>query len=549
FEILQGCTLLSQAHAVLTREWLKLEPQAVLGVSSGETNSVFALDAWRDMDAMFAAMDSQGMYTREIAGDYATAKRAWQDRGVDEIDWVGWRVLAPVAEVEAALAGEAFAYLTMINAPADCLIAGQADACARVVDKLGRHRAVENRAEIIAHHPVMQAWEEPWYAIHARATRPVPGVRFYSNASGTHYAPTRETVAAALTDQATKGVDFRRVVDAAWRDGVRIFIEHGPRNSCTNYIRSILGEREHFAVALDRPENGVDQALDAVAQLVAAGVALDYAVLTRALTDPAPPAVKAAQPRRALSFPAHYPPVIFPPLARTPVAVPTRAAASALAAPPAPSAPSQATDFAAVANSTKEVMTHEFQTMPPAPPLVPVLSEQPPAKAPAPTAGVPAPPEPAPPEPAPQLSTPVASVHAREARSQRAPTPTPVQAKALAQLKAFHAQVVEAHQAFLAQQARALALLVKSKAEAEADAKIEVEGEVEARGKAEVRELPPQQPHTPTPPQPPTPPARANAPDVISVTGKTFPGPKLTRAQLEHVASHKISEVLGAIFE
>ncbi len=346
FQILQGCALLSMAHAVLTQAWLGIKPDAMLGVSSGETNSMFASGAWHDMDAMFAEIDASGMYTREIAGEYQAAKRAWQDRDSGPIAWAGWRVLAPVAEVQAALAGEAFAYLTMINAPADCLIAGQADACRRVVEQIGRHRCVENANEIIAHHPAVKSWEAEWRAIHHRATRPVDGVRFYSNARGGAYVPDRETVADALTDQATAGVDFRRVVEAAWNDGVRIFVEHGPRNVCSGWIRSILGEREHLVVALDRPQHGVEQLVDAVAQLVAAGVAVDYQALNAALAQPEP-AASAPAVRRVLTFPAHYPPVVLP--------------APSPAAQPAP---------------TRESidMQPTYQRMAPPPPLPPVLA-------------------------------------------------------------------------------------------------------------------------------------------------------------------------------
>ena len=76
FKILQGCSLLSQVHGIVTQEWLGIKPDALLGVSSGETNFVFASGAWHDMDEMFGEMDTSGMYTREIAGEYDTARHA-----------------------------------------------------------------------------------------------------------------------------------------------------------------------------------------------------------------------------------------------------------------------------------------------------------------------------------------------------------------------------------------------------------------------------------------------------------------------------------------
>ena len=93
---------------------------------------------------------------------------------------------------------------------------------------------------------------------------------------------------------------------------MRIFVEHGPRNVCSGWIRSILGERAHLAVALDRPQHGVEQLLDAVAQLVAAGVAVDYRALNDALAAPSPQPASTAPSTRTLSLPAHYPPVILP---------------------------------------------------------------------------------------------------------------------------------------------------------------------------------------------------------------------------------------------
>ena len=512
---------------------LGLRPAALLGVSSGETNSLFASGAWHDMDAMFAEIDRSGMYSREIAGEYRAAARTWRDQAVGSIEWTGWRVLAPVAEVQAALQGEPYASLTMINAPADCLVAGQADACRRVVDKIGRGRCVQNEGEIIAHHPVLRSWENEWRAIHSRETHPVPGVRFYANARGGAYTPTRESAAAALTDQATAGVDFRRVVEAAYTDGVRIFVEHGPRNVCSGWIRSILGEREHLVVALDRPQNGVDQLLDGVAQLAAAGVAMDYAALNRELAATVAQPSLAGASQRTLSFPAHYPPVTLPPL-------------------PAAGKPT--------------TMSVTYQHMAPPPPLPPVLAL-------AQATEVAVPPKngasmtPARSE---KYSISVEAGAAEPFALEGIQNPAPMAAvQPLGeQLLAFHTTVAAAHQKFLAQQARAMNRLAELRS---------LVGQSIAPPMAAAT-LPPTPvvPPAPTATSVPAPQAAAPRPAPVPASMPVamplakgpavpapqmtapvqraqrafadYPGPKLDRRQLEHVASGKISEVLGPIF-
>jgi acyl transferase domain-containing protein len=587
FQVLQGCALLSQLHATLLQEWLGVKPDAVLGVSSGETNSMFATGAWTDMDAMFAEIDAAGMYTREIAGDYQAARRAWQDRDAGPIEWAGWRVLAPVAEVEAALQGEEFASLTMINAPADCLVAGQAAACRRVVEKIGRHRCVENANEIIAHHPAVKSWEQEWRTIHHRETHPVAGVRFYSNARGGAYVPDRERVADALTDQATGGVDFRRVVNAAWQDGVRIFVEQGPRNVCSGWIRSILGERDHLVVALDRQQNGVEQLLDAVAQLVAAGVAVDYQRLAAALAVPVQAPEPAAAPRRMLSLPAHYPPVSLPALA------PHRSAAIPVSAPaPAP----------VDALRKPNAMPVDYQRMEPPPLLPPVLAapaQEQVRRAPQPAAVPVAPPSStvAPPPvlspPAPQPPAPVAPPIAVAALVP--PPQPPAHNPMVEQLTVFHAGVSAAHQHFLAQQERAMARLVAlygaagalpasqtlpapqamsapvitpPVASVEAPPVASPAPVVQATPVAKPAPIPPPAPAAPVLPQPVAA-AKAVAPAAapgLQLGGRqpaaplaaavrpvrqyraSYPGPALDRGQLEHLASGKISEILGPVF-
>lgn len=306
--VLFGSSFMSQVMARFALDWLKLRPQAVLGVSSGETNSVVAMGAWDDLDTMAQEILASGMYSRQIAGEFEVAKKGWNEQG--PIEWRNYWVLAPVEEVKKALEGEERVYLSMINADNDCMIEGDAKALERVIEKIGRRKAFPLGHDLVAHCELMRHWEKEWYALHSRETRPVPGVRFYSNASGTWYESSREAIAQALTGQAVAPVDFRRVVNAAWQDGVRVFVEVGPRGSCVNWISDILGTREHLAVSLDRPRGGMEHVIDGMAQLVAAGVAVDHVGLMERLAKENPP----FKTGRMLTFPAHLPPIVFPSL-------------------------------------------------------------------------------------------------------------------------------------------------------------------------------------------------------------------------------------------
>ena len=309
FDTLQGCTLLCQLHAVFTRHHLGLRPQAVLGVSSGETNGVVAMGAWTDLGALFEDIDRSGMYTREIAGEYGVLRRAWGAQAPAAIDWVSYRVLEPPEAIERAIGADGRVAVSMVNAPADCIVSGPGDACRDVVSRLDRARVIALGADIVAHRPELAGWRDEWRRIHDRETRAVPGVRFYANATGTWYAAERDAIADALTGQAIRSVDFRTVVEAAWADGVRVFLEHGPRGSCTRWIGEVLGEREHLAMSLDTFGAGVEHTLDAIAALAAAGVEM---TLARCATVPAEDrrdvAVAAEQ---SLVVPAHWPAIRF----------------------------------------------------------------------------------------------------------------------------------------------------------------------------------------------------------------------------------------------
>ena len=325
---LQLCcsSFLSQIHAEFTLRILKLQPAAIIGLSSGETNGLFAAGVWQDIEGMLDEIAASGMYDREIAGDFGVARRSWKLSDHDRVNWINIQVLASEERIRDALDKEPRAHLLIIHAPGDCLIGGDAEACRRVIGNLG---SVHTRviAGVAVHCSEMVEFASEWHALHHRAARAPLTIRIYSNAICGPYAPNDDTAAAMLTAQACKTVDFSTTILRAWEDGVRVFVEHGPRSSCSDWISKTLGDRPHLAVSLDKfGESSLEQACDAVQRLEAAGIEIDSAGffdrLQRAAT-----CWKRRTSSRLLEVPAHWPHFGLP-------ALPPQAMARAPSLPP-----------------------------------------------------------------------------------------------------------------------------------------------------------------------------------------------------------------------
>jgi acyl transferase domain-containing protein/3-hydroxymyristoyl/3-hydroxydecanoyl-(acyl carrier protein) dehydratase/1-acyl-sn-glycerol-3-phosphate acyltransferase len=524
-EQLWATAFLSLLHSEITLGDLGLRPSATIGYSSGESSALFAMGAWRDLDAMVHEAWTEPLLTSELVGNFDAAHRLWARSGVTGT-WAAWIVAAPVADVRRALEGEPLAHLTIINTAEECVIGGESAACERVVARLGHDRALPLSYAMASHCPEVAEARAAWITLHRRAMFDVPGVRFYS--AGAKQAYTAGTddasslrAAQAITGQAVDTLDFPRVIERAYADGVRVFVEHGPRGLCCRWIQRILGAREHLVVALDSAgQQPVRQLMTAVATLIAAGVP----VATEPLLARLAPAPVSRSTGPTLTVSAHPVDIHFPP-------------------PPA------------------------VQTMPPAPPLPPILTSSPaPRKAqhlngksekpsvipasPPPRLPV----NPTPILPTPILQSPIVPSPAAPMIPSAAPPPHDTIA---ARGAAVSAGIAAAHRAYVESQgavhARFLALsgtLLSRLANAP---------EAAMYAPPQTPQLPP--PSTPhvavavavvaPPPVPPTPtllPAPAPSAPTHPLSAKALPGPKFSRADLEVLASGSISSIFGPEF-
>lgn len=298
---LWGASALSQLHLALSEDVLGLKADAWLGYSSGETNALVAAGIWREPDALIARMEASGLATRELGGEFAAIASQWGE----PVRWASWTVLASPETVREAIADLPRVHLAIINGESDCLIAGDAAGCDMAVQRLGAARCLALDYPFAVHVPELAALRDQWLELHTLPSHAPRQGRIYSTAWGHSYSPDTESCARAILDQAERELDIRPLVLQAWNDGVRIFIEHGPRGGFGRAIRDILGDRDCLVVSLDRQGQGIEAVLHAVAALLAAGVAVNHARLTDLLT----PARQLPTAKRPMRFAGHWPAV------------------------------------------------------------------------------------------------------------------------------------------------------------------------------------------------------------------------------------------------
>jgi PfaB family protein len=321
-----------------------VHPAAVIGYSLGESAGLFALRAWRDRDAMYTRMRESTLFTHDLAGECRAAQQAWGLPAGTRVDWRLGVVDVPAELVRLALVDAPRAYLLIVNTPDECVIGGEAASVERLVSALGC-RFFPLQGVTTVHCAVAEPVAQPYHDLHLYPTVAPIGVTYYSGVKGDAYALSRESAAASILGQALHGLNYPAVIEAAYRDGVRLFLEMGPGASCSRMIGRILGARPHLArSACPAGHDPVSSVLKLLASLIAERVPVDLAALFDAAPPPAPEPgtelIRVALGGLPFAVPAlPVPPsavVAAPPVASVTNEAPAAPAAKAVAPPAAP---------------------------------------------------------------------------------------------------------------------------------------------------------------------------------------------------------------------
>jgi len=303
------------ALAGLTSDLVRMfgvHPDAAIGYSLGESAALFALRAWVGRDVMLQAMNASTLFAGDLTGVCDAARKAWRLAPDAPVEWTaGLIVDRPVQDVIAALVGLDRAYLLIINTSRECVIGGYRTDVTEVARRL-RCTLLPVPETSTVHCPVAHEVAESYRRLHLLPTTPPPNVRFYCTALARPYELSEDNAADAILAQALDTIDFPAVIEAAYRDGVRVFVEMGPGASCSRMIGAILGDRPHRARSVCAPgADGASAALRLLAMLIAERVDVDLGPLYG--RDDAPTLAETTAPERAIAIPIGGEPFIVPP--------------------------------------------------------------------------------------------------------------------------------------------------------------------------------------------------------------------------------------------
>jgi len=178
-------------------------------------------------------------------------------------------------------------YLAMDNCPHQTILFGSDAAVQKAAAQLRRKGAVCSEMPFgrAYHTPLFQPFTNQIAGFFSNLNIVEPLCDGYSCATASKFPRDPEEIRSLGLSQWARPVRFRETIQAMHEDGVRLFLEVGPRGNLTAFVDDILSSKRHLAIPIDvRHRAGTTQLNHALGLLAAHGVPmyLHYLYLHRA---------------------------------------------------------------------------------------------------------------------------------------------------------------------------------------------------------------------------------------------------------------------------
>jgi PfaB family protein len=263
------------------RDYFRVKPQGILGYSLGEISAMYAQGVWTDVGQSSDKLNASSLFKDRLAGAKNAVREHWKlpPSNEEEDIWGTYVLMTSAIAVKEKIKHTNQVYLTQISTPKEVVIAGDPQACQKLIKELkcDSFRAPFNH---VIHCEAMASEYNELVRLNTFPLQTHPAIKFYSAAQ---YQPIKydsQAIAQNLSQTLCQQLDFPRLVNQVYQDDCRIFIEVGAGSNCSRWIGEILKSQEHLTVSVHR--RGIDDQVSlvkALAKLVSHRVELDLSLL------------------------------------------------------------------------------------------------------------------------------------------------------------------------------------------------------------------------------------------------------------------------------
>ena len=167
------------------------------------------------------------------------------------------------------------------NSPQQSVISGPAEQIDAAVKALTAADIRATRLPVSGafHTELVASAQVPLSAAIAGAHFAAPEFPAYSNTLGARYPDDASKARGLLDRHLLSSVEFVAEIEAMYEDGIRLFVELGPKSICSNMAMATLAGKDARAVSLDGQGGGLRGLLSGIAELIVAGAELDALAL------------------------------------------------------------------------------------------------------------------------------------------------------------------------------------------------------------------------------------------------------------------------------
>lgn len=244
----------------ILKNYFQIQPHCAFGYSMGETSMMLAQGVWTNINQNDDALNSSPLFTTRLSGPKNAVREYWglplvENNQSEEI-WSNYVLMSPESQVREVIKHEDRVYLALVNTPKEIIIAGETQACKRVIQTLNCDAFLAPINHVIHCEPMRSEYDN-FAKLNTLPIHNIPETVFYSAAEYEPITLESHTLGNTIAKNLCQELNFTQLINRVYNDGCKIFIEVGVGSNCSRWISETLKQKEHTTVSLNR--RGVDE--------------------------------------------------------------------------------------------------------------------------------------------------------------------------------------------------------------------------------------------------------------------------------------------------